>query len=451
MHQLTQYIVGIFLIGAIGGTTTIHASDAGAVGSQVVELRKAARNGDVDAAFRLGELFQTSKQGARADLSQAATWYANAASGGHTLAQRKLAEMHMSGQGVPQSFEEAKKHFFQAAQKNDEESQYQLGLLLVSGRGGSMSVDTATQWFEKSAKAGHAGAQLELGKLYLTGTYVEKNSETAFRWIRKSASQDHTPSMFLLARIYEDGELVPENPDKARSYYSKAADNGLAAAQVWIGGFFERKDPPQYRKALRFYKRAAKQHNADGHYGVARLNLERLLQTPNSQEGLRHLRAAISLQHPEAHYTIGRMYGSGVLSGGSAKALGHFQQAANLGHAPSMYELGVAYYNGTSPVKTSPKLAVQWWRRASASGHIDSLYAFSLLYLSGLGVAKDPKTAFALINIAAAHGHDGAIRVRDELLVNLSPEVLRDAQDMSVDLFQQYAFEDSDTVRSRLK
>lgn len=451
MHQLTLYIVGILLVGTVASTSTIHASETAVASSEVVELRKAARNGDVDASFKLAELFQTSKHGGRPDLAKSAGWYANAAERGHTLAQRKLAEMHMSGRGVPQSFEEAKKHFFQAAQKNDEESQYQLGLLLVSGRGGSMSVDTATQWFEKSAKAGHAGAQLELGKLYLTGTYVEKNNETAFRWIRKSASQEHTPSMFLLARIYEDGELVSENPDKARSYYSKAADNGLAPAQVWIAGFFERKDPPQYGKALRYYKRAAKQDSADGHYGVARLNLERLLQTPNSQEGLRHLRAAIGLQHPEAHYTIGRMYGSGVLNGGSSKALGHFQQAANLGHAPAMYELGVAYYNGTSPVKKSPRLAVQWWRRASASGHIDSLYAFSLLYLSGSGVTKDPKTAFALINIAAAHGHNDAIRVRDELLVNLSPEVLRSAQDMSVDLFQQYAFEDSDTVRSRLK
>jgi len=415
------------------------------------DLRQSARSGNVESAYKLAEYYRAPGGGAPADMAQAASWYTIAASGGHTLAQRKIATMHLRGEGVPQSFEEAKKNYFKAAQKSDEESQYQLGLLLVTGRGGSMSVETATEWFEKAAKAGHDGAQLELGKLYLTGTYVDKNNETGFRWIQKSGSQEHTPAMFLLAKIYEDGELVPEDQGKAYSYYSKAAENGLSAGQVWIAAWHERQDPPQYATALKYYKKAAKQRNADGHFGVARLNLERLLQTPNSQEGLRHLRSALALKHPEAHYTIGRMYGSGALRGGSAKALGHYQQAANRGYAPAMYELGVAYYKGIAPVKANPKLALQWWRRASANGHIDSLYAFALLYLSGSGVSKDERTAFALVNIAAAHGHGGAVRVRDDLLENLSPEALRSAQDLSVQLFQQYAFEDTDTVRSRLK
>lgn len=451
MGRITAKIAVVCALAGVVWGPFVAAADSAPADVRISELRQAARAGDVAAAFKLAEHFRAPGKGAPADLAQAAGWYTIAATAGHTTAQRKIAGMHMRGEGVPQSFEEAKKNYFKAAQKSDEESQYQLGLLLVTGRGGSMSVETATQWFEKAAKAGHAGAQLELGKLYLTGTYVVKNTETGFRWVEKSGDQEHTPAMLLLARSYEDGVLVPEDINKAHDYYSKAADQGLAEAQVWIAGWYERQVPPQYGKALRFYKKAAKQRNADGHFGVARLNLERLLQTPNSQEGLRQLRSALALKHPEAHYTIGRMYGSGALRGGSPKALGHYQQAANLGYTPAMYELGVAYYKGIAPVKTNPKLAVQWWRRASANGHLDSLYAFALLYLSGNGVSKDEKTAFALVNIAAAHGHNGAARVRDDLMGSLSSEALRIAQDLSVQLSQQYAFEDNETLGSRLK
>jgi TPR repeat protein len=237
----------------------------------------------------------------------------------------------------------------------------------------------------------------------------------------------------------------------AKSYYARSADAGLAESQVWLAGWFERQEPPTYGKALRYYKLAADQGNSDGHYGVARLNLDRLLYTPNSQEGLRHLRAAITLNHPEAHYTIARMYGNGSLSGGSVKALEHFQSSANLNFAPAMYELAVAYYQGTPPLKRNATLAAQWWQRAAFAGHLESQYAFSLLYISGNGVERNPGVAFALANLAAAQGHGQAAKVRDQLMTNLAPETLREAQDLSVQLFEKVSAHVDPSTRSLLK
>ena len=419
--------------------------------SDLVQLRQAARQGDVAAKFRLARLFESGDAGVRANIQEAANWYASAAQAGHTESQRRLALMHLQGKGVPQSFDEAQKLFFQAAQKNDEESQYQLGRLLLTGSAGEMSVETAAKWFERAAEAGHQGAQLELGRLYIEGIHAPRDIDRGLSWVRKAANNDHPRSQHLLATLYEKGELLPEDPEQARIYFKRASDAGLPEAQVWMAGWHERQTPPQYGTALRHYKDAAKRDNADGSFGVARLNLERLLHAPNSQEGLRYLREAVARDHPEAHYYIGRMYGSGSLSGGSSRALVHFQHAANLGHAPAMYELALAYYQGTSPLKRNPAVAAQWWRKAASAGHVESQYAFALLYLSGAGVEQNPGLAFAIANVAAAQGHMQASQLRDRLMASLPTDTLRDAQDLSVQLFEQFTGGQDDTVRARLK
>jgi len=425
--------------------------NAGESSPEVVQLRQAARQGDVEAKFRLAKLYEEGGSGLRPDIREAANWYSSAAAAGHTESQRLLALMHMKGVGVPQSFDEAQKLFFQAAQKNDEESQFQLGRLLLTGSAGEMSVETAVKWFERAAEAGHHGAQLSLGRLYIEGIHTPRDIDRGLNWIRKSANNDHPQSQYLLASLYESGELLPEDPEQARVYYKRAADAGFAEAQVWLAGWYERQEPPQYGTALRYYKDAAKQQSANGSFGVARLNLERLVHAPNSQEGLRYLREAVALDHAEAHYYIGRMYGNGSLSGGSSRALVHFQHAANLGYPPAMYELALAYYQGTPPLKKNPGVAAQWWRRAASNGHVDSQYAFSLLYLSGAGVEKNPGVSFAIANVAAAQGHADAIQLRDRLLASLDSETLRDAQDLSVELFEQFTGGQDDTARSRLK
>ena len=417
----------------------------------LAELRQAAKTGDTEATFRLAQIYESGRDGIARNYAESASWYLAAAQAGHTESQRRLALMHLEGRGVPQSFEGAQKWFFQASQKNDEISQYQLGLLLLTGRAGKMSVETGIEWLEKSAQAGHQSAQVELGRLYLDGTHVDRDVERGLSWVREAADQEHPPSMFLLATLYESGKLVPENPTMAKTYYTRAADAGFAGAQVWLAKWYERQDPPQYAKALRYYKDAADQSNADGHFGVARLNIERLLYTPNSQEGLRHLRAAVALNHPEAHYTIGLMYGNGSLSGGSAKSLEHFQHAANLNYTPAMYQLAVAYYQGTPPLKRNTVLAAQWWQRAAYFGHLDSQYAYALAHLNGTGVAQNQGIAFALANVAAAQGHPDAERLRDQLLEAMSPELLHDAQDLSVQLFDQFEVDGAESIRSNLK
>ncbi|MCS6760334.1 MAG: sel1 repeat family protein, partial [Candidatus Devosia euplotis] len=378
----------------------------------VLELREAARSGDTESKYRLAQLFELGRDGARKDLKEAAGWYSSAAAAGHTASQRKIAEMHLKGLGVPQSHEEAQRWFFQASQKNDEESQYQLGLLLLSGLGGQMSVETAKTWFERSADAGHPGSQLELGRLFIEGRHVEQDVQAGLKFVRQSAEQGYPPGMHTLATFYESGGIVEENPVQAKAYFVRAAESGFGPSLVWLAEWHEQQSPPEYAKAARFYKQAADQGVADGYFGIARLHLERLLHASNSSEGLRNLRKAVSLNHPAAHYRIGLMYGNGRLSGGSVRALEHFQHSANLGFPPAMFELALAYYQGAPPLRPNQPMAVRWWKKAAALGHLESQYAFAVALLNGAGVERNTGVAFALVNIAAAQGHEEAAQMR---------------------------------------
>lgn len=446
MSRLTHLLVLVLL-----QASPVAAQAPGEASDPVFSLRQLARSGDVEAQYKLADALLVAPSITNETLSESVHWLSTASTSGHTMAQRRLALLHLNGRGVPQSFKEAQKLFFQAAQKNDDVSQYHLARLLLSGKAGTMSVETSVTWFERSAEAGHKGAQLELGRLYLEGKHVTQDVESGLNWITAAAEQEYAPSMLLLARLYEGGDLIPQNLEQARYYFQQSADAGLPAAQVWVAKWYETQSPPQYTTALRYYRKAAEQDDPSGHFGIARLNLERLLRTPNSRQGLEHLQIAVALNLPEAHYTIGRLYGNGKLSGGSPLALEHFQQGASLGHTDSMYELGLAYYQGTQPLKRNPSYAARWWRRAASSGHLESLFAFAVQHLQGVGVERNVGIAFALVNIAAARGHSEAIVLRDELMTSLPPDLLREAQDLSVSMYQSYVPSTDESSRERLK
>lgn len=416
-----------------------------------LELRQAARDGDVQSLFLMGRLYAEGEGELRRDPAEAARWWRQAAAAGHTGAQRELALLHLSGRGVPQSFTEATRLFFLAANKGDIDSQFELGTLLISGRGGQMSVDTGMEWLVRAADGGHHPAQLSLARAYLAAERSDPAHAEGVGWLRRAVDAGYTPAIYYLATLYADATLIPESPDEAASLFERAASTGHPDAQVWMGRHLQRADPPDHIAALAQYRLAAAQGNADGHYGVARIHLDRLVRTPNTQEGLRHLYAAADLGHAEAHYSLGGMYGRGALPGGGDRAVSHFERAAHLNHTGAMYELALAHYQGTGPLRRNPAAAAEWWRRAAQRGHVESQYAFALLHLSGAGVPRNPGVAFALANVAAAQGHHEGGALRDELMTSLDPDVLRQAQELSLTLFQQYVSDRGRHLEGQLK
>jgi hypothetical protein len=93
--------------------------------SSLINIRKAAEQGDAGAQFSLGWMYEIGK-GVPQDYSEAAKWYRKAAEQGLGSAQSNLGVMYEIGKGVPQDYSEAAKWYRKAAEQGDTDAQLRL-------------------------------------------------------------------------------------------------------------------------------------------------------------------------------------------------------------------------------------------------------------------------------------------------------------------------------------
>jgi TPR repeat protein len=120
--------------------------------TDVQPLQKRAEQGDADAQFRLGRMYDLG-EGWLDDDAEAVKWYRLAAEQGRAVAQYILGQKYEWGFGVPQDIVEAVK------------------------------------WYRLAAEQGNADAQLTLGARYAEGGGVPENAVEAFKWYSLAAAQ----------------------------------------------------------------------------------------------------------------------------------------------------------------------------------------------------------------------------------------------------------------------
>jgi hypothetical protein len=83
------------------------------------QCRKLAEEGNVEALYKMGTMYET-RLGEAQDFKEAAKWYLKAAEKGNAKAQYKLGTMYTLGKGVRQDHIEAARWFGKAAQQGYE-------------------------------------------------------------------------------------------------------------------------------------------------------------------------------------------------------------------------------------------------------------------------------------------------------------------------------------------
>ncbi len=128
------------------------------------------------------------------------------------------------------------------------------------------------------------------------------------------------------------------NFDKAAEYYRKAAEQGHALAQTWLGYCYEKGHGVEQNdnEAAAWYRKGAEQGDASG----------------QSNLGLCY----------ENGLGVARDY---------KEAVKWYRKAAEQGHASAQYNLGECYRNGLG-VDKDDKEAVRWYRKAAEQGHASS-------------------------------------------------------------------------------
>jgi TPR repeat protein len=146
-------------------------------------LRKAAREGNPEAQFRLGVMYGNG-DGVALDYDQACDWFGKAAAQGHENALITLAWMYANGTGVDADEEKARELYLDAARRGSAKAQYVVATMYRFAQYGvAKDIREAVAWYMKAADQGMATAQFALGKMLMEGKGVERDDVAALQWL----------------------------------------------------------------------------------------------------------------------------------------------------------------------------------------------------------------------------------------------------------------------------
>jgi tetratricopeptide (TPR) repeat protein len=191
---------------------------------------------------------------------------------------------------------------------------------------------------------------------YTQVSYDEYNYKIAFDEFKKSAKQGNAFCQYQVALMYEfnrhyDNLGTWSDFDKAIKYYKKAADQGLAIAQIKLGSiyFYEIK----YSKAFEYFEKAASQEN------------------------------------PHAQLMLGHMFehGKGIMKN-FEKAFEYYEKAASQDQIGALMHLGRIYENGIE-TEIDSKKAFEYYKKAADNNYPDANFKLHEMYKNGIGTEID--------------------------------------------------------------
>jgi TPR repeat protein len=145
---------------------------------------------------------------------------------------------------------------------------------------------------EKKAAAGDADSQLELALGYSVGGYLPKDDKLAAEWCSRAARQGMVAAQTTMGYFYSTGKGVPHSDKEAMRWWRKAADQGSADAQFNLGEFYGlgRGSKRDYKEAVKWFRKAAEQGEPDAQYHLGLMYEGGTGVAPDTTEALRWYR-----------------------------------------------------------------------------------------------------------------------------------------------------------------
>jgi len=140
-------------------------------------FEQAARGGDTEAAFQLGEMLRVGVPGVPAAPAAAAPWYAMAARQQHARAALALGLLYKNGDGVP---------------RDDA---------------------LAAQWLSHASELGNAHAMFLLSNIYNEGLGVVRDRVRGRHWLEEAAEHEYPPAIQELALTMQVGDALTQKDE----------------------------------------------------------------------------------------------------------------------------------------------------------------------------------------------------------------------------------------------
>ena len=129
-------------------------------------------------------------------------------------------------------------------------------------------------------------------------------------------------------------------------------------------------------------------------------------QNKNYAEAMRWYRTAADQGNADAQLALGNLYGQGQgVPQDNATALLWFRKAADQGNLEAENDVGFFYLTGMGAAQNYVE-AMRWLRKAADQGNEVSQRNIGMMYLNGLGVPQNRDEAIRWFRMAAAKGDE---------------------------------------------
>lgn len=158
--------------------------------AEAVKLfERAARGGDVEAAFQLGELLRLGVAGVAAQPAAAAPWYALAAQQRHARAALVLGQLYKNGDGVARDDRLAARWLAAASEGGNAHAMFLLSYFYGEGRGVARDPAKARELLEEAAEHEYPPALQELAMTVQLGDAHSAKDERRAGYLLKEATE----------------------------------------------------------------------------------------------------------------------------------------------------------------------------------------------------------------------------------------------------------------------
>jgi len=252
------------------------------------------------------------------------------------------------------------------------------------------------------AEKGDSDAQFVLGNMYFFEWGLPEDDTEISKWYRMADDQVIATIESNLGTVNDDNRVIPENDNSPVNWYRK---NAVEAAK--------------------WYKKAAEQGHAKAQFYLGDIYHRGRGAPKNVSEGLKWFRKAADQGYPDAQINLAIAYKTGVgVSKNDAEAFKWFKKAAEQGHADVQGYLGRLYRTGQGTPQNKAE-AEKWYKKASKQGDFKAQNALSLMegikegdadsqaiqgfmHQNGVGTPQNDVEAAKLLEKAAKQGHEGA-------------------------------------------
>lgn len=239
--------------------------------------------------------------------------------------------------------------------------------------------------------------------------------------------------LLLVVALMTGGCPAPSGPDgppridPQLAELLRVAEAGDADAQVRVGDRYlvGQGVAQDYRVALEWYQRAADQDHPMALCRIGTIHDLGRGVPRDMSEALRWYRRAAEAGDAEAAFNMATTFDQGRgVTANPKEAIGWYRKAAEAGHAGAQQQLGLKHFMGRDGLRADPAEAARWYRFAAERGEPSAQTALATLLDLGQGVPTNRVEAYGWFSIAAARGHQAAVRFREEAATTLTPDEL---------------------------